>query len=89
MQNHGRIGTFCIYIHLLIQNVIQSLISLILYTYFLYTQESFSEAKDCLWKKEEGEGENDENKVPNCFQQHKKNEYSAAEMNLVQGGVQL
>ena len=35
---------------------------------------SFSEAKDCLWKKEEGEGENDENKVPNCFQQHKKNE---------------
>ena len=33
----------------------------------LYTQER----KDC-WKK--GEGENDENKVPNCFQQHKKNE---------------
>ena len=24
--------------------------------------------------KEKGEGENDENKVPNCFQQHKKNE---------------
>ena len=28
--------------------------------------------KTAGWKK--GEGENDENKVPNCFQQHKKNE---------------
>ena len=28
--------------------------------------------KTAGWK--QGEGENDENKVPNCFQQHKKNE---------------
>ena len=32
VQNYGRIGTFCIYIHSLIQNVVQSLIFLILYT---------------------------------------------------------